>query len=152
MKNYKKELVWILGTIILCLIIYFLLRQSSTNLDDGIRIYATFIAIQSQYILVAILIPLFFLIYLGRIIVGRFNNPFTNSIFLGANLILIICLCYLALLFKELSGNTLYPPLSAMAKKVDEANSPLYYDTIIIIVLLVVIEIFVCFKTWRKFK
>jgi len=108
----RKEIIWLIGTIVLILIFNFIfLGKDSLTLDSviDINIHDTMFVIAkiNLYILFSVLI--FFSIYLIRVLRLNFKNKMANLIFLISNMLMILVLSNLISIsdsYSQISGMT----------------------------------------------
>ena len=89
----KKELFWLIGTF-LCSIVLNLgifgsdLFDKNTTFD--INIHDTYFVFAYMHIAICVCVLLFFTIYLIKILKNRFNNIFSNSVFIISTILFIL--------------------------------------------------------------
>lgn len=155
MIDWKKEFGWFFTAIAISLYFYFGFADS----EDGttvINIHDTYFVIDSLWLFIPISFFSFYIVYFLRTVWEHFNAVAGNSIFLLFNTLLIIVLLYAAVSLPSVLGNTIYPPLSALANKsaaqgseeISGISSFLYR----VVAVLSLLELFIGYKTYRKIK
>ena len=116
----KKEIFWLIGTIILVLILNTLIfgidgLKSDSTLD--INVHDTYFVIANFYFILLLGVLVFFGVYLIRTLRGNFKNLTANLILMISTILLIIILNGISTIvenfIQQTSGWTIYPPLSA---------------------------------------
>ncbi|WP_269235136.1 hypothetical protein [Flavobacterium flavigenum] len=159
MKILRKEILWIIASLIIsCLIWHPFLpfNFSDFNSTVDINIHDTYFIVVSIHILFFIIANVFFIVYSIRILISRLRNTIINGIFLFSNTLMIIVMSYLISVTKSLiieAGWTIYPPLSANIQiHEDNGMKNIYYTFIGIEISLVIILFLVAVKTVINIK
>nr|WP_299072889.1 hypothetical protein [uncultured Allomuricauda sp.] len=164
----KKEIFWLIGTIMLVLILNTLIfgidgLKSDSTLD--INVHDTYFVIANFHFIILLGVLVFFGIYLIRTLRGNFKNLTANLILIISTTLLIIILNGISTIVEnfvqQTSGWTIYPPLSAgegleqIEQEIESKDnnfgilsSILFYMQILLLIFLT----FCGFKTGLNYK
>lgn len=162
----KKEIFWLIGTIILVLILNTLIfgidgLKSDSTLD--INIHDTYFVIANFHFILLLGVLVFFGIYLIRTLRRNFKNLTANLILMISTILLILTLNGINTIvdnfIQQTSGWTIYPPLSAGMEQIEQEIEPkknnfgilssvLFYTQIILLIFLA----YCGFKTGLNFR
>lgn len=155
----KKELFWLLGTILFTISINFLLFGSDglpSESTFNINIHDTYLVIDHLLLILLLSVFIFFNLYLVRVLLQKFKNTTTNLIFLISNVLLILIFTKILLIIHSISN---IPSVIASTNAGDEIILQ-ENDTLNVIInicysvqmLLVLLLAFFGFKTGLHYK
>jgi hypothetical protein len=154
----KKEVVWLLGTVVFILILgfaFFDLGNSNDSVLD-INVHDTYFIILKRDIFILFSIFSLFIVYLIRLLKEKFKNLVVNTIFIITNVIVIIILTQIISIvdsFAKISGTTEYPPLSGGTVE-HTGNSAETFSFILLItqILFLILLIYTSIKTGKNYN
>lgn len=153
MKQSLRELVYIIVTILVCLITYFLfLRFAGLNGSIDINFHDTYVIFKSHHLIFIYLILFTFIVYVIRIITIRFSSIISNCIFMLSNLLIIGSLIFCLIFSYQLAGRTLYPPLSAIPAQIKNTSylGISWYMMLAFTIALILFEVWVIKLTLKR--
>lgn len=154
----KKEIYWLIGTILFILIFNFTVLGidcfNDTTID--INIHDTYFVIAKIHFFILFSFLIFYFIYFIRMLRRNFKNLTANLFFLIANIFAIILITQVISFinsFSEIAGKTEYPPLSGgtIAHEGNEFGF-LTNSLLVIQILLIIFQSFVCYKTFKYYR
>lgn len=154
MKEFKKEIIWIIVLLIISYLIWhpnlpFNFSDFTSTID--INVHDTYFVVESANILILIIGIVFYFTYLIRMLLKRLKNLIINGIFLLSNLLMIIIVTSCIMIVKMimiLPGTTIYPPLSSQPQ-VHQGNGfeNLYLFFLSVLIVYILTFILVIIKT-----
>ena len=158
MKFNKKEIYWLIGTILFILIFNFTFLGIDCLGDStiDINVHDTYFVITKIHFFVIFTFLIFYAIYLIRMLRRLFKNLTANLVFLILNIFAIILISQIISFsesFAEVAGKTEYPPLSVgnIEHKGNNFGSLSYY-LLFTQILLIIFQTFISVKTGLYFK
>lgn len=160
-SHLKKELLWLLGIIVaattLTITVFGTEDFFSSTLD--INIHDTYYVIESINAFLCVCALLIFVVYLPRLLLGKFKSRFANMAFLLANAYLIFLFTFFITIAAAFNttyypegGHTLYPPTDTMAGEATGQGIALRSILMVIQLVLIVIFGYIAYKSGLKGK
>jgi hypothetical protein len=155
----KKEIYWLIGTILFVIVFFFgpsgfgsfdLTGETNVNIHD------VYYVIPTIHLFILITTLIFFGIYLIRMLRRNFKNLYANLIFMISNITLILIFTFLITLvnsIREIPGTIEYPPLSSeIVENAGNGWNNAYYVLITIQLILIILLTISAIKTGLNYK
>lgn len=159
MNLRRKEIFWILATILLATVLYIIMfgvNGLNSNKTLDINIHDTYLAIANTHLILLWGVLIFFLVYLIRMLRRSFKNLTANVIFIIATIILIaLCTQIISIVDSaaQFSNPSEYSGSGDLSTEVHENGFDSITKILLIVQVLLLIFLTFCgFKTGKNYR